>query len=101
MKNELPNALNALALHLDAVSRINSGHRGAGWTYDDEVRTLKIAAEEITALRTALADLVDAINAHEIESLQCDGRDDDHCNCLRKSARKASLLLPIATINCL
>jgi len=60
----------------------------------NEFETVDEAYNEVVKLRTALANLVDTINAHEIESLQCDGKDEEYCDCLRKSAKKAGLILP-------
>lgn len=46
------------------------------------------------ALERQLRQIIGTIEAHEIESCQCDGREEEHCNCLRKEVKKAKLLLP-------
>ena len=44
-------------------------------------------------LEDQLKELIDIISIHEIESCQCDGKEETHCNCLRASVLKAKKLL--------
>lgn len=46
-----PSALRALALHLEMVSKNVRSHGGHGWTYDEEVKELNLAAEELEAFQ--------------------------------------------------
>ncbi len=46
------------------------------------------------ALFAALSNLLETIEAHEIESLQCDGKEAAHCDCLRRQVKAARLVCP-------
>lgn len=52
--------------------------------------------DKLAKVCDALKYLVELIEAHEIESCQCDGKEEEHCDCLRKAAAKAKRLLPNA-----
>lgn len=63
----------------------------------NEFETVDEAYNEVVKLRTALEDLIGTIDAHEIESCQCDGKEEEHCDCLRRSVKRAAMLLPNAS----
>jgi len=48
---------------------------------------------EIERLRDALTLLIGTIEAHEIDSLQCDRSEERYCNCLRAALARAKALL--------
>lgn len=54
----------------------------------DEIYLITIQSQ-VTSLRTALEHLVGVIEAHELESLDCDDRGDYYCNCLSDAVKKA------------
>lgn len=61
--NTSVSALRAHALHLEALTKnVRLGARSgwSGWTYDDEIRLMRDAADEIQALRKAGRSLLAA-----------------------------------------
>lgn len=83
--NASPSALRALAFHLEVVSKNSRRHGGHGWTYDDEVRQLHAAAEELCNLRQALKTIAD------------DGLDAKQCAKCAASAIMSDTATPEAT----
>jgi len=63
------------------------------WTRTGEWTAAPEMLAEIERLRDALALLIGTIEAHEIESLQCDRTEERYCNCLRESVARAKALL--------
>jgi hypothetical protein len=54
----------------------------------DELYLITMQSEN-TALRTALEHLVGVIEAHDLESLDCDDRGDYFCDCLSLAVKQA------------
>ncbi len=50
--------------------------------------------DKLCAVTAVLKQLVEVIDAHEIESLSCDRDGNEYCDCLRRTANEAKRLLP-------
>lgn len=56
-------------------------------------RMVQDAAEQLVELKKETGLLIETIEVHDIESLQCDGKEAEYCDCLTKQAAKTKLLL--------
>ena len=81
------------------IYEINQGYSGIYIMHRDGTVTGSPLPSELQfwqqaqAYRTKLKQIVEVIEAHEIESLSCDRDGNEYCDCLRRSAKDANLLL--------
>lgn len=58
----------------------------------DEIYLITMRSK-ITSLQITLKNLIDVIEAHEIESMSCDRDGQNYCDCLQDEVKKAKLVL--------